>query len=88
MGLTQILCWNYQGSLKQHVDRKIKEGFLDCDHLRTTTIGKETVDKAYMIGAFPGVSGGTLSEEERDKQIRKAMKDLLGRERKKIKVEE
>jgi uncharacterized sporulation protein YeaH/YhbH (DUF444 family) len=87
MGLTQILAWNYQGSLKQHIDEKIKEGKLNSSHIRTTSIGKEKVATSNQIlGMYPNASAGGLSLEERSIQIKNAIKDLLGKQETKIKM--
>jgi uncharacterized sporulation protein YeaH/YhbH (DUF444 family) len=63
VGITQILPWRYEGSLKQAVDEKCKS-----NNLRTTQVGN---------------SGVIVSEDERDKGIKDAITDLLGKEKKK-----
>lgn len=73
MGITQILCWNYKGSLKQYVDAKIKDGTLDGDCVRTVSIGAEEEQKGYTIGYSPAIS-----EDDRNEQLKKAIKKLLG----------
>ena len=63
VGITQILPWRYEGSLKQAVDEKCESG-----NFRTTQVGN---------------SGAIVSEDERDKGIKAAITDLLGKEKKK-----
>jgi uncharacterized sporulation protein YeaH/YhbH (DUF444 family) len=72
VGITQILAYNYDGSLKQHVDSAIKDGTLDKDAVRTVSIGAETKPAAGMWSA------PTLTDEQRNEQVLKAIKQLLG----------
>jgi uncharacterized sporulation protein YeaH/YhbH (DUF444 family) len=65
IGITQILSWNYEGSLKQAVDEA------SFGNLKTTQIG---------YSSHSSVS--TLSEEERNAQIRNSIIDLLGKDKK------
>jgi uncharacterized sporulation protein YeaH/YhbH (DUF444 family) len=60
VGITQILPWRYENSLKQRVDEKCKGG-----NVRTTSVG--------TAGTSPA------NDEERDKGIRGAISELLGR---------
>jgi hypothetical protein len=76
IGITQVMCWNYKDSLKQFVDCKIKNRFLDNEYVRTVSIGKEQEQSGYSIGAS---YSPTLSEDERNEQVRNAIKTLLGK---------
>jgi uncharacterized sporulation protein YeaH/YhbH (DUF444 family) len=66
VGITQILAWNYENSLKQSVD---KNSFAN---LRTTQI----------INSINNLSGSPLLEEDRNQQIKSAIVELLGKEKK------
>lgn len=61
VGITQVLAWGYEHSLKHVVD----EALGDVENVRTTDI-------TYGGGV------GSFTDEERDKQVRKAIIDLLG----------
>jgi uncharacterized sporulation protein YeaH/YhbH (DUF444 family) len=74
VGITQILPWSSQDSLKQYVDENLK----DCDNLKTTAIGmEEAKSRTHMASGY--YSTPQLSEEERNKQITKAILNLLGK---------
>lgn len=59
-GITQILPWRYDDSLKKHVDERCRG-----KNIRTTSVGS--------AGTSPA------NEEERDKAIKSAISELLGR---------
>ena len=63
VGISQILPWRYENSLKSHVDENCRGG-----NIRTTSVGS--------AGTSPA------NEEERDKSIRSAISELLGRDAK------
>jgi uncharacterized sporulation protein YeaH/YhbH (DUF444 family) len=66
VGITQILSWDYNGSLKQAVDNS---SFANL--------------KSTQIGYAPHSSHNSqLSEEDRNSQIRSAIIDLLGKDKK------
>jgi uncharacterized sporulation protein YeaH/YhbH (DUF444 family) len=69
-GVTQILSYTYNGSVKYHVDEAIKKGRLNSDCVRTASVGPET-DSGYYTTP-------NLSEDERNEQIMNAVKKLLG----------
>lgn len=69
-GITQILAYSYDGTVKFHVDEAIKAGQLDKDCVRTVSIGAAPMSKLW--------STPTLSEDERNEQIMNAVKTLLG----------
>lgn len=66
VGITQILAWNYDGSLKQAVDKS------SFGNLKSTQV-------SYPAHSLPS---SQLSEEDRNSQIRGAIIDLLGRDNK------
>lgn len=72
-GITQILAYNYDGSVKQKVEEAIKEGVLKSDLVRTVSIGKDHPAPSSGYYGMP-----ILSEEERNEQIMEAIKKLLG----------
>jgi len=69
-GITQILSNVGDDSVKNFVDKAIKEGTLDEEYVRTVSIG-ENSSSSYWAST-------QLSEEERNKQIMNAIKKLLG----------
>lgn len=73
-GITQILSYAYDGSVKHQVDEAIKAGRLDKEYVRTVAIGPKTEGKS-SAGYW---SPPTLGEEERNEQIMDAIKKLLG----------
>jgi uncharacterized protein len=73
-GITQILSYTYDGSVKHQVDEAIKSGRLDKECVRTVAIGPKTEAKS-SAGYW---SPPTLGEEERNEQIMDAIKKLLG----------
>lgn len=68
VGISQILPWRYESSLKQFVDKNLK-----LENLRTTQIAGD------VNGSFVD----QISFEERDKLIKKSIVDLLGKNIKK-----
>lgn len=67
IGVTQILAWNYDGSLKQSIDNA------QFSNLRTTQI-------SYPAHHSPNIMH--ISEEDRNSQIRSSIIDLLGKDKK------
>ena len=82
-GITQILAYSYDGSVKHQVDTAIKDGRLDAEYVRTVAIGPES--KSPSSSGF--WSPPTLSEEDRNEQIMNAIKKLLGNPTKIVKEE-
>lgn len=74
-GITQILSYSYDGTVKHHVDEAIKAGTLDGEYVRTVSIGPKS-EKTGGLGGY--WSPPTLSEEDRNEQIMEAIKTLLG----------
>jgi uncharacterized sporulation protein YeaH/YhbH (DUF444 family) len=79
VGVTQVLSWSYPHSLKEAVDK-----FKHHSNVRTTSIGPDqTPDlSAGAAAGFYGMSPN-LTDEDRNKQILRAIKDLLGAEKEK-----
>lgn len=69
-GITQILSYNYDGSIKHKVDEAIKDGRLNKEYVRTVSIGPKSVKSGYF-------GSPSLTEEERNEQIMEAIKSLL-----------
>lgn len=74
VGITQVLAYSYEGSLKHYVD----EHMGDSDNVRTTSIVEP--DRKEPAGGGWGWYTPQLAEEERNKQIKSAIVDLLGEE--------
>lgn len=74
IGITQVMAYAQDGSLKHYVDTNLK---LDRSLLRTTSIGHKD-DANNGINHY----GVQLNEEERNKQIRDSIIDLLGEKQK------
>lgn len=75
IGITQILPWSSHDSLRKYVD----DHLADCKNLKTTGIGlDEAAGRAQMGQGY--YQTPQLTEEERDKQITRAMLDLLGKD--------
>lgn len=73
IGISQVMAYAHEGSLKHYVDNNLKLGLL-----RTTSIGpKSDTDAQGFLNHY----GLQLSEEERNSQIRNAIIDLLGKEK-------
>lgn len=71
VGITQILSWIDEGSLKHYVDNAIgQQSVLRLDNLKTTSIISEDKKGYYS----------TISDEARDLQIKKAIIELLGKD--------
>ena len=77
IGITQVLSYTYENSVKAFIDKALNEKKLGSDYIRTTSIeaSKSEPQKAHQL-FYPTP---TLSEEERDAQIKKAIIDLLGK---------
>lgn len=68
VGITQIMPYHYDGSVKEIVDSAISAGELNNENIRTVQIASES---------------GSLTDEERDRQILDAIAVLMGAEKKK-----
>ena len=71
IAVTQVCCWHYSSSLKKYIDEK-NEG-TELSNLRTVSIGgEETPDFSS------GWSPHTMTDEDRDIEVKKAIKAILG----------
>ncbi len=78
VGVTQVLSYAYEGTIKEALDLAIKEGKLDGKQIRTTSIGPMLEidnDSPMMVYDLP-----MMSEDERDEQILAAIKAMLGKQ--------
>lgn len=74
IGITQVLAWSPHDTLKAHVDQWLEKS--QQGNVRTTQIG-EAPDMSRQASMYFGYNN-TLSEEERDKQIKRSIIELLG----------
>lgn len=82
VGITQVLAWNYQDSLKQYVD----ETLTSMSNLKTTQITPPESPSLSSRVATNVYGQPTLSDEERDRQVKDAIMDLLGAKKEKVSV--
>ncbi len=80
VGITQVMAWAYQNSLKEYVDESLQ----GVENLRTTSVGLEDTNSQ---GNQSWGYAQQMSEDVRDAQIKRAITDLLGN-KKKAKVTE
>lgn len=74
-GLTQILAWRYDNSLKSVVDEAITSGTLNSEYYRTTEVAKNRDgDEMPYWRWYEG-----MPEDERDMAVKNAIKDLIGK---------
>jgi uncharacterized sporulation protein YeaH/YhbH (DUF444 family) len=71
IGVTQILCTEYAGSVKHSIDEAISSGRLK-DNIRTTMIGTKDNSGGFFS------RGPAMTDEEREAQTLEAIKELLG----------
>ncbi len=76
VGSTQIMCWGYDWSLNNHLEQSIRNGKLDPNFLRTAYVGGNRGTKSENFGFGYGYE---MPADERDEQIKQAIKALLGR---------
>lgn len=76
IGMSQICSWRHDDSVKHFFDQSIKSGKLG-DYTRTAYVGPEVKKESTGFGNW-----GTpeMTEEDRNEQIIKAIKSLLGKE--------
>ena len=82
VGVTQVFAWRYENSLKEYVDKKIEEGKLNGDFVRTVAIGKENPQNNSPYFWMSPQS----RDDATDEQIRDAIVALLGKNQKKNKA--
>lgn len=68
IGITQVMSWSYEDSVKNFMDEKIKTGVLKNNHVKTASIGPSE--------EF-GTSGLVFPDQDRNEQIIEAIKTLL-----------
>jgi uncharacterized sporulation protein YeaH/YhbH (DUF444 family) len=67
--VTQVMCWNYASSLKKYMDQALGK----MENYRSVSIGPEDTPD-YMSGHW---SAPSLTDEDRNDQVKKAIKILL-----------
>lgn len=80
-GLSQVMAYSYESSLKSYVDKQLEGGKLYADHCRTTAVDRPK-DAPWDWFQDPA---------NRDEAVKKALKDLLGKGAKSksnVKIEE
>lgn len=75
IGITQVCSWSYEGSVKHHIDKRLQDGILKSDQVKTCSIGTESSESSSSY------STPSLSEDERNGQIIDAIKKLLSAEK-------
>ena len=81
IGITQVLAWGYENSLKYHVDH-FTDAWQPSDlNIRTTNIGSEESPDMSNRNSYGMYGTPQLSDKERDTQVRRAIVDLLGKEK-------
>jgi len=73
LGITQVLPWRFQNSVKHFVDDLLEKGKLNKDIIRTAGVGNEPTVESPQSWGF----SVQLPDEERDRQIIEAIKTLL-----------
>lgn len=68
--VTQVMCWNYKGSLKEYVDNAMES----MPNYKSCSIGNEETPD-YSGGIW---SPSALSDDDRNDQIKKAIRHLMG----------
>lgn len=75
VGITQVMAYSYQNSLREYIDEALKGGTLaDASNIRTTAVGREMMENTGTDGHY----WQPLAEDERDSQIKRAIVELLG----------
>ena len=70
--ITQVLCWNYNSSIKKFCDENIGDN--DQINYKSVSVGPEQTP-SYMSSNW---TQPTMSEDERNEAVKKAIKHLLG----------
>lgn len=78
VGVTQVMSYFYQNSLNGHLEKEIAERRLDPQFVRTAYVGGRRGDQDDAADGNAWFSP-TISDEERDGQIKDAIKALLGK---------
>lgn len=69
IGITQVCSWSYEDSVKQFIDKKIGDGTLDSDHVRTAYIGSDANSNSF--------GAPQMAEDERNEKIIGGIRKLL-----------
>lgn len=69
--ITQILCYNYNESLKKYLD-----GVMVKENVKMVSVGRER-SPDYISGSW---EMPTLTDDERNEEVRRAIKAILGKE--------
>ncbi len=77
IGISQICSWNYEDSIKKVFDNALKTGELSKDLLRTTYIGPQDAGDSDGLSSNWGYAP-QMAEEDRNTQIIRGIRDLLG----------
>ena len=68
-GVTQVMAYSYDNTLKAAIDKQLEQGKLRSDHVRTTSVDRPK-DAPWDFFSVP---------ENRDEAVKRALKDLLGK---------
>lgn len=75
VGITQVLSWRYENSVKARIDQELESGNLPKGLIKTTSIG--SADSVNASGSHGWTNPSNLSDEERNSQIMRAIKDIM-----------
>lgn len=75
VGLTQIMSYRYDGSVKASVDEAINSGDLSKEIIRTTQVANENQGGG---NGYIWTPPAPLTDDQRDEQIKRAIGDILG----------
>ncbi|RDJ35312.1 MAG: DUF444 family protein [Crenarchaeota archaeon] len=83
VGITQVMAYGYENSLRQLVINEMAEGSLKgANNIKTTAVGPEMAgpsNNQSVTNYNPwGWGPGQLTSDERDAQIKRAITDILG----------
>jgi uncharacterized sporulation protein YeaH/YhbH (DUF444 family) len=73
VGISQIMPWNYNNSVKHFIDGKIKDGDLDKEHVKTCSVSDSSKDGRGLTWS----TANKLDEGDRNDQIIEAIRKLL-----------
>jgi uncharacterized sporulation protein YeaH/YhbH (DUF444 family) len=73
VGISQIMPWNYNNSVKHFIDGKIKDGNLDKEHVKTCSVSDSSKDGRGLTWS----TSNKLDEGDRNDQIIEAIRKLL-----------
>lgn len=80
VGITQVLSWSYQSSVKEFVDQNLG----DMKNIKTVEIAPKDTPSMSSGTAHSFYGTPQLTEEERNEQIKNAIKGLLGKQKKTV----